>query len=131
MRQKLPHLALALAALVSLPLAAAEATEKATPKPDAPAAGSAMKIHVDPATGQIVPKPVVPEAKALAAAPPESLPVLKVEAGRTKAGGKRVRLDGRFMMEMVATVQPDGSVTHSCDAKHEKAPAAAEVRRER
>ena len=126
MRLKPPHIALALAALLALPLAAAETKEKASTPPAAPAAGAAMKIYVDPATGQIVPMPVTAEPKARAAATPQApLPALKVEKGTTKAGGRRVRLDDRFMMEMTATVTPDGKVSYSCKEEGPKGAAPA------
>ncbi len=130
MTLKPPHIALALAALLALPLAAAETKEKASTPAAAPATGAAMKIYVDPATGQIVPKPIPTDAKALAAATPQApLPALKVEKGTTKAGGRRVRLDDRFMMEMTATTTPDGKISYSC--KEEGAKGVAPAREDR
>ncbi len=113
MHPKPPHIALALAALLALPLSAGEVKEKAADKPAAPATEAAMKIHVDPATGQVVSN----------AAP------LKVEKVTTKAGGKKVNLQGRFMMEMAATAGPDGTVSHGCDQG--PGPAAAPVKEHR
>lgn len=123
MRLSPPHLVLALAALLALPAAADEPKVPAAPKKAD--AAPAMKIHVDPATGAVVPEPP-PSAKAtLAGAPVESLPPLKVQKVQTKAGGKMIKLDDRFMMEMTATAS-DGKVAHSCEAGHAK-----EARRER
>lgn len=120
MRPKLPHLALALAALIAFPLAAGETKEKGTDKTTAPATDVAMKIHVDPATGQVVsPKSDPGSAGGVpASAAAESAQPLRVEKVTTKAGGKKVNLQGRFMMEMAATASPNGKVDHSCDATH-------------
>ena len=79
MRPKPFHLVLALAALLALPLAADEATEKPAGKPAAPAA-AAMKIHVDPATGQLS-APAPGAQGAPSRAPAASLPKLRVENG--------------------------------------------------
>ena len=127
MRQPTHLSALALAAFLALPLAAAE---KKTEAPAAP--GAAMKIHVDPATGQVVERPATGTREALAPARADALPPLKIENGKTKAGGKRVRLDDRFMMQMTAAAGPDGKVSQSCVPEHEKgATAAPEHRHDR
>ncbi len=125
MKQKPLTAALVLAALVSFPAAAAERKNDA-PRP-APASEAGMKIHVDPATGQVVAPKSDPAAarKATAAAPAESFPPAKVEKVTTKAGGIKVALHGRFMMETTATVGPDGKVVQACEALEESRPAAA------
>ena len=131
MRPK-PHLALALAALLALPLAAAAAEEKAAEKPASQAAGSAMKAHVDPATGQFVQKPAPGTKGPQAPAPATAYPAPKVERMSAKGGAKRVRLDDRFVMQMTETVGPDGKVSHTCTARHETAgqtPAPAKEHR--
>lgn len=127
MHPKPPHIALALAALLALPLSAGEVKEKAADKPAAPATEAAMKIHVDPATGQVVSK-AAPGARTTATAMESAAP-LKVEKVTTKAGGKKVNLQGRFMMEMAATAGPDGTVSHGCDQG--PGPAAAPVKEHR
>ena len=113
MRPKPPHLVLALAALLSLPLAAEEAKEKPAGTPAAPAA-PAMKAHIDPATGQFLsePDPSTPSRRAATSA--GSLPRLKVEKVTTSAGGKKIRLDERFLMEMTARATPDGGSSVTC-----------------
>ena len=63
-----------------------------------------MKAHVDPATGRLVPEPVVPEPSRLPAPMP---PAVEEPA---PGGGMMVRLNGRFMSDLVATVNPDGTV---------------------
>lgn len=127
MRLKPFHLVLALAALLSLPLAADEAKEKAAGTPAAPGA-AAMKIHVDPATGQLS-APAPGAVGALAAAPAERLPALKVEKVTTAAGGKKVRLDDRFMMEMTAKATPDGRPFATCTEAGKPAPGGTEEHR--
>lgn len=121
---------LVLAALVSFPVTATEKKSEA-PRP-APAAEAAMKIHVDPATGQVVAPKSAPETArpATAAASAEAFPPTRVEKVTTKAGGKKVALHGRFMMELTAKVGPDGKVTHDCEAV-EEAPAKAAPAKER
>jgi hypothetical protein len=127
MRTKLPSIALALAALLAFPLSAGETKGKAAEKPAAPAAEAAMKIHVDPATGQVVePKSSQGDARVVSAtATAENAQPLRVEKVTTKAGGRKVNLQGRFMMEMSATAGPDGKVAHACDSTHESDPKAA------
>jgi hypothetical protein len=125
MRLKPHNIALALAALLAFPLAAGGSETKAAEKPAALAADSAMKAHIDPVTGQLVSK-ADPSTKGILASAPavERLP-LKVEKGMTKAGGKRVRLDDRFMMGMTATAAPDGKVSTTCETEQEKAAKAS------
>lgn len=125
MRTSPPHLVLAFAALLALPAAAADPKAPASPQ-KGDAAAPAMKAYVDPATGALLPAPPPAAKGALAAVPDQPLPALKVQVVRAKAGGKMVKLDDRFMMEMTATVAPDGKVSHSCEAEHAK-----EARRER
>ena len=126
MRLKLPHLALALAALIAFPLVAGETKGNATEKPTAPEAGVAMKIHVDPATGQVVSPKSDPGAEKapVSATAAESAQPLRVEKVMTKAGGKKVNLQGRFMMETVATATADGKVSSTCDATEGPGPKA-------
>lgn len=125
MRSTPSHLVLALAAVLALPAAAGDSNPPAAPK-KGEAAAPAMKAHVDPVTGALVPAPPQATKAALAAAPVQPLPALKVQAVKAKPGGKMVRLDDRFTMEMTESVGPDGKVSHSCEAEHEK-----KARRER
>lgn len=125
MRPKPHRLALALSALLAFPAIAGETKEKPAGKTPPPPAEPAMTIHVDPATGQLLPHPAPGTKTALAPAPAEELPPLKVEAVKAKAGGKMVRLDDRFMMVMTATVAPDGTLAHACVPEQEKAAAPA------
>ena len=133
MRRKLPQIVLALAALLALPLAAGEAKEKpaAAPAAGAASAAPAMKIHVDPATGQLS-APAPGTVGTLAAAPAENLPMPRIVTSKTKGGGKLVRLDDRFLMETAAKATPDGKVAITCsDASTPAAPAAAETAHEK
>jgi len=124
MKTKLPRLAIALAALIALPLAAGETKGNAAEKPAAPAAEAAMKVFIDPSTGKIDPKADPPTRGVLPTAPASELPALRVEKGTTKAGGKRVRLDNRFMMAMTASAGTDGKVSQSCEQMPEAAATA-------
>lgn len=127
MRTKIPHLALALAALIAFPLTASETKETAGDKPAVPAAEAAMKIHVDPATGQVVSPKSDPGAarSATSAVATEAAQPLRVERVTTKAGGKKVNLQGRFMMEMAASATADGKVSSTCNATEEAGPKGA------
>ncbi|MBK9374761.1 MAG: hypothetical protein IPN03_13800 [Holophagales bacterium] len=136
MRPNPPHLALALAlgALIAFPLTASETRSAAGEKPAAPATEAAMKIHVDPATGQVVSPRSDPGAarSATSAGATEAARPLRVEKVTTRAGGKKVNLQGRFMMEMAATASADGKVSGTCNATEEagpKAPAPAKEHR--
>lgn len=132
MRLKPPTLVLAFAALLALPLAAEEAKEKAAGKSAAPSTAAAMKVFVDPATGQVTSNPDPASRASLAAAPTAERPALKVEKVTTRAGGKKVRLDGRFTMEMTATTTPDGRATITCtDAPKPPASGSEEHRHDR
>lgn len=126
MRLKPPHVAIAFAAILALPLLAGETNEKAGAKASAPAAGSAVKVHVDPATGQVVsPKSDPAAARGVSATmPAESAQPLKVEKVTAKAGGQKVNLQGRFLMESTASVGPDGKLSHECNQKAGSATAA-------
>ena len=75
----------------------------------APGARPGVKAHVDPSSGRLVPEPVAPEAAEPLPAPAPSLPE---EAA--PGGGTMVRLKGQFMSNVVATVNPDGSVRIDC-----------------
>jgi hypothetical protein len=76
--------------------------------PAAAATSSGMRVHVDPRTGRFVPEPVVPEAHPL----PARVPTLaEVPA---PGGGMMVPLNGHFMSNLVATVNPDGSIRMDC-----------------
>ena len=72
----------------------------------APRAG--MRANIDPSTGRLVPEPVEPM--------PERVPATRPPAVEEPApgGGTMVRLNGRFMSDMIATVNPDGSLRIDC-----------------
>ena len=67
-----------------------------------------MKAHVDPGSGRLVPGPVTPQPAEPLPAPP---PLVEEPA---PGGGTMVRLNGQFMSNLVATVNPDGSVRIEC-----------------
>lgn len=129
MRLKPPTLVLAFAALLALPLAAEEAKEKAAGKAAAPSTEAALKVFVDPATGQVTSKPDSSSRASLAAAPTAERPALKVEKVTTKAGGKKVLLDDRFTMEMTATTTPDGKAAVTCREPGKPAASGTEEHR--
>ncbi len=125
MRTSPPHLVLAFAALLALPAAAADPKAPASPQ-KGDAAAPAMKAYVDPANGALLPAPPPAAKGALAAAPVDQLPPLKVQQVTTKAGGRKVKLDDRFMMDVTAKAGTDGKVSQSCEVEHAK-----EARRDR
>ncbi len=73
------------------------------------AAGSGMRAYVDPSTGRFVPEPIVPPTPQ---ALPTPAPVLAEEPA--PGGGTMVRMNGHFMSNLVATVNPDGSLHFDC-----------------
>ena len=59
-------------------------------------------------------------------------PALKVEKVTTRAGGKKIRLDDRFTMEMTATTAPDGKAAVTCtEAPRPPAAGSEEHRHDR
>jgi hypothetical protein len=77
-------------------------------EPAGDARENGMRVHVDPRSGRFVPEPVVPRAEPLPAPPP---PLAEEPA---PGGGTMVRMRGHFMSNLVATVNPDGSVRVDC-----------------
>lgn len=78
-------------------------------EPSASVAGSGMRAYVDPSSGRFVPEPVVPSAPEALPAP---APVLAEEPA--PGGGSMVRMQGHYMSNLVATVNPDGSLHFDC-----------------
>lgn len=80
----------------------------------APAAGAGgMQAHVDPQSGALVPEPVLPAPSAV----PVPLPAPRQAALRdvhAPGGGMMVELEGRFMSDLVATIEPDGRLRIDC-----------------
>lgn len=94
------------------------APEVAVPAPTTPppAVPASVRVHVDPATGRIIPPPW--NAKAVAAAAPAGSSTshagLVEEPGRTAGGGMIVDLQGRFQSRVVATAGTNGTVVTRC-----------------
>jgi hypothetical protein len=92
------------------------AQEQATAAPATPSAHvapsvaqSGMQVHVDPRTGRFVPEPVVaPPARPLPS------PVPQLAEVPASGGGMMVPLNGHFMSNVVATVNPDGTIRMDC-----------------
>ena len=86
---------------------------------DVPPAASrgGMEAHVDPGTGRFVPEPAVPPTGRPLPAP--APPLAEVPA---PGGGMMVPLGGRFMSNVVATVNPDGSIRVDCTTGDAPAP---------
>lgn len=126
MKLKPPLIAIALAALLAFPVSAGEKDGKAPARSSAPGADSAMKVHVDPATGELVsPRSGPGAARGVSAmTPAESARPLKVEKVTAKAGGRKVNLQGRFLMESTVSVAAGGNLSERCVQKAEAAPKA-------
>ena len=74
------------------------------------AARSGMRANVDPHTGRFLPEPVTRRL-------PQHLPALPPPAAKeipAPGGGMMAVLNGQFMSDLVATVEPDGSVRLRC-----------------
>jgi hypothetical protein len=79
---------------------------------------SGMRAHVDPQTGRFVPEPVTP--------PPHRLPALPAPVAKevpAPGGGMMAVLNGQFMSDLVATVEPDGKLRMRCVTREPHAPA--------
>jgi len=69
---------------------------------------AAMRAHVDPATGELVRTPVVPDRTVPSPEQSKSAEGLVEEAA--PGGGTMVHLKGRFQSPVAARVTPDGGV---------------------
>lgn len=84
-------------------------------QPERHASGAAVKVHVDPATGRIVPPPRPPVADAAANARFASTHEgLVEEPGTTPAGGFKVDIRGRFRNAVVVHTAPGGKPVITC-----------------
>jgi hypothetical protein len=80
-----------------------------------PALSTGMKVHVDPATGRIVPPSRQPVADAAANARFASTHEgLIEEPGTTPAGGFKVDIRGRFRNAVVLHTAPGGKPVMTC-----------------
>ena len=80
-----------------------------------PALSAAVKVHVDPVTGRIVPPPRPPAADAAANARFASTHEgLLEEPGTTPAGGFKVDIRGRFRNAVVLHTAPGGKPVMTC-----------------
>ncbi len=70
-------------------------------------ASAAMRVYVDPQTGEPAPPPAAPPSEAAELAQPRSTDALAEEAA--PAGGVIVHLQGRFASPLVVTVGSDGA----------------------
>ena len=101
-----------------LPLPESKAKPGAGPVSPAtkpPAASPALKVHVDPATGRIIPPPAKPAPDAAANARFSSAhDGLIEEPGTTAAGGFKVEARGRFRSAVTLQSGPDGKRIVTC-----------------
>jgi hypothetical protein len=78
-----------------------------------PIATAAMRVHVDPETGELVPA-VGNEAARLRAGMARSHSVKGLQVVTRPDGGRSVHLEGRFMESYVATIDPAGGTRLDC-----------------
>jgi hypothetical protein len=72
-----------------------------------------LRVFVDPVTGKI--RPATPEERRkVATATPRDRSSRTYEMTILRDGTRIVKLDDAFLMNIVATVQPDGRVTYHC-----------------
>jgi len=80
-----------------------------------PMSGTSLKVHVDPATGRIVPPPRQRAADAAANARfTSSHEGLVEEPGTTAAGGFKVDIRGRFRSAVLLQTAPGGKPVITC-----------------
>lgn len=112
----------------TVPAGAAEAPSPAPKKPLAAAApapkgsGAALRVYVDPKTGQLLPAPPEGESTASVSAQEAVEPVAEE---RLPNGGIKARVPRRLMHFATATVAPDGSVAATCAPGHDHGGKAA------
>lgn len=127
-RQALPLLLLLSAMAIALPRfssitphadaglsagAAANVVDASSAGITSSAATAAMRVHVDPETGELVPA-VGNEAARLRAGMAPSHSVKGLQVITRPNGGRSVHLEGRFMESYVATVDPTGRMQFDC-----------------
>jgi hypothetical protein len=103
--------------VLSLPLPESKAKPGAGPVSAVikPPASPALKVHVDPATGRIIPPPAKPAPDAAANARFSSAhDGLVEEPGATAAGGFKVEARGRFRSAVTLQSGPDGKRIVTC-----------------
>jgi hypothetical protein len=85
------------------------------PHVENPASGASVKVHVDPATGRIVPPPRRPAVDAAANARFTSTHEgLTEEPGTTAAGGFKVDLRGKLRSAVFLHTAPGGEPVMTC-----------------
>jgi hypothetical protein len=89
--------------------------------PSAPA-GPALKVHLDPATGRVIPPPAH-AAQPVKTPPGSSHEGLVEEPGTTEAGGFQVRANGRFRSAVTVTVDAAGRQHRDCVDPNASKPA--------
>ena len=95
--------------LVVLAVAALGHAEDGAPAAASGAASSGMWVHVDPRSGRFVEKPVTPPP-----ARPLPAPVPQLAEVPAPGGGMMVDVSGHFMSNLVARVNPDGTIRMEC-----------------
>jgi len=103
--------------LLSTALLAAAAPESAPPVPVAPPM-PAMTIHIDPATGQLVPVPADALQRLFTQDLRSRLSTSQEGLVETAApgGGTMIHLEDRFQNAMSATIDLQGGLVAHCDA---------------
>lgn len=96
----------ALACLTVCAAASAAGAHDAAAPPSSPG----MRAYVDPQTGRLTQEPPT----GVPAPPRTTAPRPRLAEVPAPGGGMMIQLDGRFMSDLVATVQPDGSVAIDC-----------------
>jgi hypothetical protein len=97
------------------PLAAPEAQEHSHGAMNPTAQAPGLVVHIDPLTGEILPKAPVPPAgqaldpQQLRSAPVSPLPLVEM-ASPTPGGGIKVKLNRQFHQPLFATIDGDGKI---------------------
>src|SRR5262245_41476983 len=110
------------AARMNSAVANVPATPPDTGSPMTNAPGNAgRKIFVDPVTGKLVPppRPAAPVPPPLEDALSTSGEGLREAPGKTRGGGIKIDLQGRFRSTVTATIDVDGKLTTRCETEPE------------
>ena len=79
------------------------------------------KVFVDPATGKLIPppRPAAPVTPPLEDALSTSGEGLRETPGKTRGGGIKIDLQGRFRSTVTATIDPEGRLSTRCETEPE------------
>lgn len=115
--------ALLLGGMLAWASASAMASDAAKPTPEqkpeqAPATESAMRVYLDPETGQLSPVPVTPEQMVEDELLMQQRSLKPMEQLERADGTVTLRLNGNFELASTMVIGPDGRLVRVCTEAH-------------